>query len=124
MLIVTTNDAPGYEVEDTFGEVFGLVVRSRNVFSNIFAGLRSLFGGEIGSYSKLLALTRQQAIERLIQEAEAKGANAVLMMRFDSGSLAGAMNEVVAYGTAARVRRVAVLEDASIAEEVVLSAGV
>jgi len=107
MLIVTTNDAPGYEVEETLGEVFGLVVRSRNVFSNIFAGFRSLAGGEIGSYTKLLSLTRQQAIDRLTEAAEAKGANAVLTMRFDSGGLAGAMNEVVAYGTAAKVSRLA-----------------
>lgn len=110
MLITTTNDAPGYEIEEALGEVFGLVVRSRNVFSNIFAGLRSLAGGEIGSYTKLLALTREQAIERLGEAAEAKGANAVLAMRFDSGSLVGAMNEVVAYGTAARVRRLAAAE--------------
>jgi len=123
MLIVTTNDAPGYEVEETFGEVFGLVVRSRNIFSNIFAGIRSLAGGEIGSYTKLLMLTREQAIERLIEAAEAKGANAVLMMRFDSGSLASAMNEVVAYGTAARVRRLAMTE-VSAAEREQVSAGI
>lgn len=122
MLIVTTNDAPGYEVEETIGEVFGLAVRSRNLASNIFAALRSLAGGEIGSYTKLLTLTREQAIERLTEAAEAQGANAVLMMRFDSGSLAGSMNEVVAYGTAAHVRRLAPVED-SPAEHAEVPAG-
>lgn len=104
MLIVTTNDVPGREVEAVYGEVFGLIVRSRNVFSNVFAAVRALFGGEIASYTKLLAMTREQAIERMSQEAEARGANAILMMRFDSGALAGTMNEVVAYGTAVRLR--------------------
>lgn len=104
VMVVTTNNLPGYEVVETYGEVFGLIVRSRNIFSNIGAGLKSIFGGEIKGYTRLLADTREQAIQRLRDEAAAKGANAVLMMRFDSGDIAGTMNEVIAYGTAVKVK--------------------
>jgi uncharacterized protein YbjQ (UPF0145 family) len=103
VMVVTTNDLPGYKVEEVYGEVFGLIVRSRNLFSNIGASFRTIFGGEVKGYTKLLANTREEALERLRAEAKAKGANAVLMMRFDSGDIGGVMNEVVAYGTAARV---------------------
>lgn len=102
--IVTTNDVPGYDVVEVYGEVFGLIVRSRNVFSNFGASLRTIFGGEVRGYTKLLSDTRLQAMERLIAEAQAKGANAVLMMRFDSGDIGQQMNEVVAYGTAVKIQ--------------------
>lgn len=104
IIVTTTNDLPGYEVTQVYGEVFGLIVRSRNLFSNIGAGFRTIFGGEVRGYTKLIADTRQQAMDRLREEAAAKGANAVLMMRFDSGDLGKQMNEVVAYGTAVQVR--------------------
>jgi uncharacterized protein YbjQ (UPF0145 family) len=104
IMVVTTNDLPGYEVVKVYGEVFGLIVRSRNLFSNIGASLRTIFGGEVKGYTKLLSSTREQAMQRLREEAAAKGANAVLMMRFDSGNIANQMNEVVAYGTAVSVR--------------------
>jgi len=104
ILVVTTNDIPGYEVVEVYGEVFGLIVRSRNLFSNIGAGFRTIFGGEVRGYTKLLADTRAQALERLRNEAAAKGANAILMMRFDSGDIGQQMNEVVAYGTAVKVK--------------------
>ncbi len=102
--VVTTNDMPGYQVIEVYGEVFGLIVRSRNIFSNIGASFRTIFGGEAKGYTRLLADTREQALERLRTEAAAKGANAVLMMRFDSGDIANVMNEVVAYGTAVKVK--------------------
>lgn len=104
VMIATTNNLPGYEVEEVYGEAFGLIVRSRNVFSNFGAGIKSIFGGEIKAYTKLLAETREEAISRLRAETAAKGGNAVLMMRFDSGDIAQSMNEVVAYGTAVRVK--------------------
>ena len=85
IIVVTTNNVPGYEVTQVFGEAFGLIVRSRNLFSNFGASLRTIFGGEVRGYTKLLSDTRQQAMERLRIEAKNKGANAVLMMRFDSG---------------------------------------
>lgn len=102
--IVTTNDVPGYEVVEVYGEVFGLIVRSRNLFSNFGASLRTIFGGEVRGYTKLLSDTRLQAMQRLVAEAQAKGANAILMMRFDSGDIGQQMNEVVAYGTAVRIQ--------------------
>ena len=104
VMVVTTNDLPGYEVVEVYGEVFGLIVRSRNIFSNIGASFRTIFGGEVRGYTKLLADTREQALVRLRDEAAARGANAVLMIRFDSGDIGGIMNEVVAYGTAVKVR--------------------
>lgn len=102
--VATTNNLPGYEVTEVYGEVFGLIVRSRNIFGNIGASFRTVFGGEVKGYTKLLSDTREQALERLRKEADAKGANAVLMMRFDSGDIGGVMNEVVAYGTAVKVK--------------------
>lgn len=105
IIVATTNDLPGYEVVEVYGEVFGLIVRSRNVFGNFGASLRTIFGGEVRGYTKLLANSREQALERLRTEAAAIGANAVLAMRFDSGDIGQVMNEVAAYGTAVRVKK-------------------
>ncbi len=105
ILVVTTNDVPGYEVVEVFGEVFGLIVRSRNIFSNMGASLRSLVGGESGGLTKLLVDSRNQAMERMREEAADKGANAILMMRFDTGDIYNIMNEVAAYGTAVRIEK-------------------
>lgn len=107
IIVVTTNDLPGYEVEEVYGEVFGLIVRSRNLFSNIGASFRTVFGGEVKGYTTLLADSRMQALERLREETKQRGGNAVLMMRFDSGDIGGVMNEVAAYGTAVKVKKVA-----------------
>lgn len=104
ILVVTTNDVPGYEVVKVYGEVFGVLVRSRNLVSNIGAGLKSIIGGEIGGYTKLLSDSRIEAIERMKKAAAEKGANAVLMMRFDTSDIGGSMNEVAAYGTAVTIR--------------------
>jgi len=104
ILVVTTNDVPGYEVVQVYGEVFGVLVRSRNLLSNIGAGFKSIIGGEIGAYTKLISDSRIEAVERMKKAAAEKGANAVLMMRFDTGDLGKAMNEVAAYGTAATIR--------------------
>lgn len=103
IIVVTTNDLPGYEVVEVYGEVFGLIVRSRNVFSNFGASLRTIVGGEVKGYTRMLSDSRNQAMERLRQAAAEKGANAVLMMRFDSGDIYQVMNEVAAYGTAVKV---------------------
>lgn len=104
VVTTTTNDIPGYEVTEVYGEVFGLVVRSRNLFSNIGASLRTVFGGEVGGYTKLLSETREQAMDRMRQEAIARGGNAVIAMRFDSSDIGGIMNEVAAYGTAVKIQ--------------------
>lgn len=105
MLVVTMNDIPGYEVTQVHGEVFGLIVRSRNMFSNMGASLRTIFGGEVGGYTKLLSDTREQALDRMRQEAAEHGANAVIAMRFDTADIGGIMNEVAAYGTAVTIRK-------------------
>jgi uncharacterized protein YbjQ (UPF0145 family) len=104
VIVVTTNDIPGYKVIEVYGEVFGLIVRSRNVFSNIGAGLRTVIGGEVKGYTKMLSDSREHAIARLRHAATEKGANAVLAMRFDSGDIGNVMNEVAAYGTAVKVQ--------------------
>lgn len=100
MLVSTTETVPGCRRTQTLGQCFGVVVRSRGIGGNIVAGLRSIVGGEIHEYSELLEETRRQAIDRMVENAAAMGANAVLMMRFDSSDIGGVMSEIVAYGTA------------------------
>jgi len=105
MIITTMNDLPGYEIEEVYGEVFGLTVRSRNVGSQIGASFKSLFGGELKGMTKMLVEGRQHAQERLVQEAEAKGADAVVAFRFDTSELGTTWTEICAYGTAVKARR-------------------
>ena len=105
MIITTMNDLPGYEIEEVLGEVFGLTVRSRNVGSQVGAAMKSLVGGELKGMTKMLSDGRRHAQERLVEEAEAKGANAVVAFRFDTSELGSTWTEICAYGTAARVRR-------------------
>jgi uncharacterized protein YbjQ (UPF0145 family) len=99
------NDIPGYEVEEVLGEVFGLVVRSRNIGSQMGAGLKSLVGGELKGMTKMLVEGRQHAQERLVEEAEGKGANAVIAFRFDTSELGSTWTEICAYGTAVKTRK-------------------
>jgi uncharacterized protein YbjQ (UPF0145 family) len=105
MLISTMNDLPGYQIEEVIGEVFGLTVRSRNVGSQIGASLKSLVGGELKGMTKMLAEGRAHATERLVEEAEGKGANAILAFRFDTSELGTTWTEICAYGTAVRARK-------------------
>ena len=105
MIISTMNDLPGYEVEEVLGEVFGLTVRSRNVGSQIGASLKSLVGGELKGMTKMLAEGRAHAQERLVEETDARGGNAVLAFRFDTSELGSTWTEICAYGTAVRVRK-------------------
>jgi len=105
MLISTMNDLPGHEIEEVYGEVFGLTVRSRNIGSQIGASFKSLVGGELKGMTKMLADGREHATQRLIEEAEAKGANAVLAFRFDTSELGSIWTEICAYGTAVRARK-------------------
>lgn len=103
MIVTTTEAIAGYRVTESLGQVFGVVVRSRGLAGNIVAGLRSLVGGEIKEYTALIEDTRRHAIDRLSINARLMGADAVVMMRFDSGSIGQTMNEVVAYGTAVKI---------------------
>ncbi len=100
VLVVTTNDVPGRRVDRVIGEIFGLTVRSRHLGSQLGAGLKSMVGGELKGLTKTLAATRDQAKDRLVEQAKARGANAVLMMRFDVSEAADIGTEVCAYGTA------------------------
>jgi uncharacterized protein YbjQ (UPF0145 family) len=101
MLVVTTENVPGHRVVEVKGQCFGVVVRSRGLGGNIMAGLRSIVGGEIHEYTQLIEDARRSAIDRLVQNAAMMGANAVIMMRFDSAEIGQTMSEIVAYGTAA-----------------------
>jgi uncharacterized protein YbjQ (UPF0145 family) len=105
MIISTMNDLPGYTVDEVLGEVFGLTVRSRNVGSQIGASFKSLVGGELKGMTKMLAEGRDHATQRLIEEAETKGGNAILAFRFDTSELGSTWTEICAYGTAVRVTR-------------------
>jgi uncharacterized protein YbjQ (UPF0145 family) len=107
--VSTSNDVPGWQITEYLGEVFGLVVRSRGAFPQLGANLKSVFGGELGTMTKLLRDTRQHAIARLVEEAETRGADAIIGMRFDvtsMGDTAG-WTEVCAYGTAVAATKLA-----------------
>jgi uncharacterized protein YbjQ (UPF0145 family) len=100
MIVTTTENIPDTRVVNTIGQVFGLTVRSRSIGGNIAALLKSIAGGEIRSYVKLNEDSRRQALDRMVKNAAAMGANAVTMMRFDSTEMGAGMTEIVAYGTA------------------------
>jgi uncharacterized protein YbjQ (UPF0145 family) len=103
LIVATTESIAGQRVTQTLGQVFGLVVRSRGLGGNIMAGLRSIAGGEITEYTEMLEEARRHAVDRMVQNAQTMGANAIIMMRFDSSELGQTMSEIVAYGTAAVV---------------------
>src|ERR1035437_13 len=105
MIVSTTNFVAGHRVVETKGQVFGVVVRSRGLGGNIMASLRSLGGGEIVEYTRLVEDTRRHAVDRMVENARVMGGNAVVMMRFDSSELGQTMTEVVAYGTAAIIEK-------------------
>jgi uncharacterized protein YbjQ (UPF0145 family) len=107
VLISTMNDIPGYEVSEVLGEVFGLTVRSRNIGSQFGAGLKSLVGGELKGMTKNLVDSRHEVINRMVEEAQAKGADAVLAMRFDTSEMGANWTEICAYGTAVKVKGLA-----------------
>jgi len=103
MIVSTMNDLPGYRVDEVLGEVTGLTVRSRNVGAQLGAGLKSIVGGELKGLTKQLQQSRDEAKQRLVEAAEAVGANAILAMRFDSDEVGTGYQELVAYGTAVKV---------------------
>jgi uncharacterized protein YbjQ (UPF0145 family) len=105
VLVTTMNDIPGYKIVAVYGEVFGLICRARNVLSNMGAGLRTVFGGEVAGYTQLLSDSRQQAIDRLRLAAMEKGGNAVVAMRFDCNEIGNIMSEIAAYGTAVQIQK-------------------
>ena len=105
IIIVSTPYVPGYKITRTIGVTWGLIVRSRGLGRNITAGLRSIVGGEIHEYTELLNQSREQALDRLREHAQAIGANAVMSMQFDSSEIGQTMTELLAYGTAVTVEK-------------------
>ncbi|HKJ93860.1 MAG TPA: heavy metal-binding domain-containing protein [Longimicrobiales bacterium] len=99
MIVVTSEYVVGHRITQTKGQVFGVVVRSRGLGGNIMASLRSLVGGEIKEYTSLLEEARRHAVDRMVVNANSMGANAIIMMRFDSSEIGQTMSEIVAYGT-------------------------
>ncbi|MDM4763650.1 YbjQ family protein [Galbitalea sp. SE-J8] len=99
MFVVTTNDVPGYRITHVMGEVMGLTVRSANIGQNFTAGFRAIGGGEMPEYTRVIYESRADVMNRMWAEAQQRGANAVVAMRFDSGSI-GNFTEFCAYGTA------------------------
>jgi uncharacterized protein YbjQ (UPF0145 family) len=100
MIVVTTETIPGMRIDRTFGIVRGNTIRARHIGRDIKAGLRHIIGGEITDYTKLMGESREQAIDRMIAQAEQLGANAVVAMRLTTSMLMGGAAEIVAYGTA------------------------
>jgi len=99
-LIITTSDQiEGKKVTKTIGLVRGSTIRARHVGRDIMAGLRSLVGGEIVDYTKMMAEAREQAIQRMVEDAEKKGANAVVGMKFTTSMIMSNASEILAYGT-------------------------
>jgi uncharacterized protein YbjQ (UPF0145 family) len=105
MIVTTMNDIPGYAVDEVYGEVMGLTVRSRNIGSQLGAGLKSILGGELKGMTKALMDSREQVMGRMVEEAEAKGANAIIAMRFDTSEMGGQWTEICAYGTAVKIHK-------------------
>jgi len=105
-MLITTQDEPSdYEITQTLGLVRGNTIRARHVGKDIVAGLRSIVGGEIIEYTKMLAEAREQSIDRMVEEADGLGANAIVCMRFTTSPVMQGSAELLAYGTAVKVRR-------------------
>ncbi|MEO1640078.1 MAG: YbjQ family protein [Pseudomonadota bacterium] len=103
-LIVTTDTVPGREVGQVMGLVRGSTVRAKHVGTDIVASLKNLVGGEMTGYSSLMAGAREQAIDRMVEDARALGANAVIGCRMETSAIMAGSSEIVAYGTAVRLR--------------------
>ena len=105
MILTTTNDVPGAEIAGVLGVARGNTIRARHIGRDIMAGLKGVVGGEIESYTKLMAESREQALARMIEHAEALGADAVVGMRVTTSMVMTTAAEILAYGTAVKLRR-------------------
>ncbi len=104
MKIVTTNNIPGYEITEVIGLVRGNTIRARAIGKDIMAGFKNLIGGEIHEYTKMIAESREQALDRMVDEAEDKGADAIIGVRFTTSSVMQGAAELFAYGTAVKIK--------------------
>jgi len=105
MLITTQDEFADYEIAETLGLVKGNTIRARHIGKDILAGLRTLIGGEITEYTKMLAESREQALDRLIADAESKDADGVVCMRFTTSAVMAGSAELLAYGTAVKLKK-------------------
>ena len=103
MMIVTTEGVAGHRVSETLGLVRGATVRAKHIGTDIMAGLRNVVGGEMKGYSSMLAGAREQALDRLAEQARAMGADAVVGLRMETSAIMNGASEIVAYGTAVRL---------------------
>ena len=100
MIVSTTNRVSGKRIVRTLGLVRGNTIRTRHLGKDIMAVFRNIVGGEVSEYTKLLAEAREQALDRMVEEARELGANAVISMRFSTSMIMGGAAEILAYGTA------------------------
>jgi len=104
MIVSTIEEVPGREVQEILGLVRGNTIRARHVGKDIMAGLRNIVGGEISEYTKLMGESREQALDRMVAQAEALGADAIIGARFTTSMVMTQASEILAYGTAVRLR--------------------
>jgi len=104
MLITTQDEFADYEITKTLGLVRGNTIRARHIGKDIMAGLRTIVGGEITEYTKMLAESREQALDRMVKEAEELGADAIVCVRFTTSTVMQASAELLAYGTAVKIK--------------------
>ncbi|MBI1406622.1 MAG: heavy metal-binding domain-containing protein [Caulobacter sp.] len=107
MLVATTNDLAGYRIVEYIGLVRGITVRSRSVIGNIGGGIQAIFGGNLSIYTNLAETARKEALGLLEQHAREAGANAIIAMRYDANEIMEGITEVLAYGTAVKVEKIA-----------------
>jgi uncharacterized protein YbjQ (UPF0145 family) len=100
MIVTTTENITGKRIVKVLGLVRGNTIRARHIGRDIVAGLRNIIGGEIKEYTKMLAESREQSIDRMVEDAKELGANAIICMRFSTSMIMGAAAEILAYGTA------------------------
>lgn len=104
IIITTTDHIPSRETEEVLGIVRGSTVRARNIGRDIFAGLKNFVGGEISEYTKLQAYAREQSLQRMKEDAEKLGADAVVNVRFTTSTIVQGASEILAYGTAVKLK--------------------
>ena len=106
MQLSTTTEIQGFTIQETIGIARGSTVRARNIGRDFMAGLKNIVGGEIKEYTRLLADSREEAINRMIQDAEEMGANGILNIRFQTATVMQGCSEILAYGTAVQLKEV------------------
>ncbi len=105
MKLVNIDYIPGEEIEEALGIVKGQIVQSKNIGRDFMAGMKTIVGGEIKSYTDMISLARQMATKRMVEDAERLGADAIINIRFGSSSVMGGAAEIIAYGTAVKLKK-------------------